>query len=254
LFSNASAQFKPGGSVGRRGAGHQRVIVTCAATLAPELYDMLVPETPVTVNTVVLDERLRLPLASVQLPLLPVTQLLVAPGAKLPVTVALATVAFVPVSKIVTVACACHAFGRFGFPVVDAPVVIDLTATVSTVGGGVVVPPPVPSVYSSRFGEPVPAEPTTPVVALDVSSEAMVAGEAPGLACAISAAVPVTCGVAMEVPLIVLVAVLLVFQADVMLLPGAKMSTQVPKLEYDARESVLVVAPTVTALGSLEGE
>ena len=115
-------------------------------------------------------------------------------------------------------------------PVVDVPVVIDLTATVSTVGGGGVVPP-VPNVYSSRLGEPVPGEPTTPVVAVDVSREAMVAGAAPGLACANSAAVPVTCGVAIDVPLIVFVAVLLVFQADVMLLPGAKMSTQVPKLE-----------------------
>jgi hypothetical protein len=238
--------------VGQR-AGHQRVIVACVWKLAPELYDMFVPETPVTVNTVVGAERLRLPLASVQLPVLPVTQLLVAPGAKLPVTVALATVAFVPVSNTVTVAWACHAFGWFGLPVVDVPVVMDRTATVSTVGGGVVVPP-VPSVYSSRFGEPVPGEPTTPVVAVEVSSAAMVAGEAPGLACANSAAVPVTCGVAIEVPLIVFVAVLLVFQAEVMLLPGAKMSTQVPKLEYDARESVLVVAPTVTALGSLDGE
>ena len=134
-------------------------------------------------------ERLKLPLPSVQLPLLVVTHVLVLPGAKLPVTLALATVAFVAVSKIVTVAWACHAFGWFGLPVVDVPIVMDLTATVSTVGGGVVMPP-VPSVYSSRFGEPVPGEPTTPVVALDLSSEAMVAGEAPGLACAIKAAAP----------------------------------------------------------------
>ena len=49
----------------------------------------------------------------------------------------------------------------------------------------------------------------------------------------------------MDVPLIVLVAVSLVFQDEVMLEPGAKMSTQVPKFENEERASVLVVAPTV---------
>ena len=39
---------------------------------------------------------------------------------------------------------------------------------------------------------------------------------------------PVTCGVAIEVPLMVFVAVSLVFQDEVMLLPGAKMSRHVP--------------------------
>ena len=57
-----------------------------------------------------------------------------------------------------------------------------------------------------------------------------------------------------HLPLIVLVAVVEVCQADVMLLPGAKMSRQVPKLEYDARTSVLVVAPTVRAVGTRAGE
>ena len=51
----------------------------------------------------------------------------------------------------------------------------------------------------------------------------------------------------MDVPLIVFVAVSLVFQDEVMLEPGAKMSTQVPKLENEERASVLVVAPTVLA-------
>ena len=46
-----------------------------------------------------------------------------------------------------------------------------------------------------------------------------------------SAATPATCGVAIEVPLMVLVAVLLVYQAEVIDEPGAKMSRQVPKLE-----------------------
>jgi hypothetical protein len=51
------------------------------------------------------------------------------------------------------------------------------------------------------------------------------------LFCSSSAAAPVTCGVAIEVPLMVLVATALVFQDDVMPLPGANRSTQVPKLE-----------------------
>ena len=52
----------------------------------------------------------------------------------------------------------------------------------------------------------------------------------------------------------VLVAVFVFRQADVMLDPGAKMSRQEPKLEYDARWSVLVVAPTVMADGTRAGE
>ena len=67
--------------------------------------------------------------------------------------------------------------------------------------------------------------------------------------CRTSAAAPATCGVAIDVPLIVFVAVLDVYHADVMLEPGAKMSTQVPKFENDERASVLVVEPTVIAVG-----
>ena len=55
-------------------------------------------------------------------------------------------------------------------------------------------------------------------------------------------------------PLIVFVAVSLVLQAEVMLEPGAKMSTHVPKLENEERASVLVVAPTVTALATRAGD
>ena len=52
----------------------------------------------------------------------------------------------------------------------------------------------------------------------------------------------------------VLVAVLLVHQAEVMLEPGAKRSTQVPKLEKLERASVLVVEPTVIAAATRAGE
>ena len=58
----------------------------------------------------------------------------------------------------------------------------------------------------------------------------------------------------MEVPLRVLAAVDELNQLEVIPLPGAKRSRQVPKLEYDALASLLVVAPTVTAEGARAGE
>ena len=58
------------------------------------------------------------------------------------------------------------------------------------------------------------------------------------MACKNRAATPATCGDAIEVPLSVAVAVLLVNQADWMLEPGAKISTTLPKLENDERASV----------------
>src|SRR5215467_16204885 len=81
-----------------------------------------------------------------------------------------------------------------------------------------------------------------------------VAGEAVGFVSRNSAATPVTCGVAIDVPEIVFVAVSLVFHDDVMLLPGAKISRHVPKFENDARASVVVVAPTVMALAARAGD
>ena len=52
----------------------------------------------------------------------------------------------------------------------------------------------------------------------------------------------------------VLMAVVEPIQADVMLEPGAKMSTQVPVFEKVDRASVLVVDPTVMALTARAGE
>jgi hypothetical protein len=91
-------------------------------------------------------------------------------------------------------------------------------------------------------------------VALPSSAASTAAGVAVGFPCRYSAATPTTCGVAIDVPLIVLVAVALVYHADVMLEPGAKMSTQVPKLENEDRASVLVVEPTVIAGAARAGE
>lgn len=61
------------------------------------------------------------------------------------------------------------------------------------------------------------------------------------------------CGVAMDVPLIVFVAVVLVYHAEVMLTSGANQSTQLPLLAQDAFLSVLSVALTVIASGTRAG-
>ena len=118
------------------------------------------------------------------------------------------------------------------------------------VGGGA----PVNNEKSKRFGDPVPALLTWFRVELLMMAAVTVAGEALGFVSRNNAATPVTCGVAIDVPEIVLVAVSLVFHDAVMLLPGAKMSTHVPKFENEERASVVVVEPTVIALGSRDGE
>jgi hypothetical protein len=65
---------------------------------------------------------------------------------------------------------------------------------------------------------------------------------------------PATNGDAIEVPDILPKAVVDPLYADEMLEPGANTSTHVPKLEYDARESLDAVAPTVIAESALAGE
>src|SRR5688500_5026960 len=79
-------------------------------------------------------------------------------------------------------------------------------------------------------------------------------GSAAVLPCRYSAAMPATCGLAIDVPLMVLVADVVVYQALVMLLPGANTSTQLPQLLNDERASVFVVLPTVMALGARDGD
>ena len=107
------------------------------------------------------------------------------------------------------------------------------------VGVGVCVGVPVGAVYSSRLGEPVPGLVTTPARCVGDDRAGDLRRAWPrGWRCRISAAAPATCGVAIEVPLIVFVAVSAVCQDDVMLEPGAKRSTQVPKFENEARASV----------------
>ena len=121
-------------------------------------------------------------------------------------------------------------------------------------GVGVGCGAPLKSEKSSRFGEPVPALVTLFGVELLMIAAATVAGDAPGFASRNKAATPATCGDAIDVPEIVLVAVSLVLHVEVMLLPGAKMSTHVPKFENDDRASVVVVEPTVIAAGARAGD
>ena len=122
------------------------------------------------------------------------------------------------------------------------------------VGVGVGCGAPVKSENSRRLGDPVPALVTLFGVELLMIAAVTVAGEAPGLASKNNAATPATCGDAIDVPEMVLVAVSLVRHAEVMLLPGAKMSTQVPKLENEERASLVVVEPTVIALATRAGD
>jgi len=83
----------------------------------------------------------------------------------------------------------------------------------------------------SLLGELVPGLETTPLVAELTMALATADGDALVCVSRYSAAVPVTCGVAIDVPLMVLVAVVLVYHAEVMLEPGAKRSRQLPKFE-----------------------
>src|SRR5512133_219127 len=103
---------------------------------------MLVPAMRVMVSSVEYDDRLRLPLDSVHDPVEPVTQLAAAfPGAKLAVTVALATAAPELTSRTVTRPRACQAVSHQ--PLLTQTVLPEraFTATVWT-GGGVAVPVP----------------------------------------------------------------------------------------------------------------
>src|SRR5688500_7331956 len=86
-------------------------------------------------------------------------------------------------------------------------------------------------VNSSAFGEPVPGLPTLFGVAADTKASRTCCGDAPGLPARTSAAAPATCGDAIDVPLIVFVAVSPVLHADVMPTPGANTSVHVPQFE-----------------------
>src|SRR5262245_17177691 len=112
---------------------------------------------------------------------------------------------------------------------------------------------------SSRLGEPVPGLPTTPIVVSATSWLRTCVAVQVGWAEAMSAAAPAACGVAIDVPSLTKVATLLVYQSEVIAVPGAKRSRHEPKLEYCpvvkwARLSLVSVAPTVIAAETRAGE
>ena len=107
---------------------------------------------------------------------------------------------------------------------------------------------------SSLFGDPVPATLTLPLPATPRRAAATAAAVAVGCVSRYSAATPATCGEAIEVPLSTAVCVSLPLYADVMPAPGAKISRHAPKLENEARASAVVVAPTVSAVGTRAGD
>jgi hypothetical protein len=73
--------------------------------------------------------------------------------------------------------------------------------------------------------------------------------------CRWSAAAPATCGAAIDVPDLMLVAVSFVFEADRMRTPGAKRSTHGPQFEVEeALSFVGLIDATVMAVGTSPGE
>jgi hypothetical protein len=78
------------------------------------------------------------------------------------------------------------------------------------------------------LGDPLPTPVSTPDVAEVTMAFRTVDGAAEGLPWRYRAATPAVCGEAIDVPLIVFVAVLLVCHVDVMLEPDANKSRHVP--------------------------
>ena len=92
------------------------------------------------------------------------------------------------------------------------------------------------------------------LVALAINCVATCAGVRVGALPNMFATTPATCGAAIEVPDLLEVDVGLLIAAEMICTPGAKMSTQEPRFEKSAKESVEPVAPTVIADASLDGE
>ena len=118
--------------------------------------------------------------------------------------------------------------GRLGIVVVVVVVVdvvvVVVVAPVGEPAGGEALN----NEYAKRFGEPLPDPATTPAVADEVIHDATPETESDGLALSANAATPATCGDAIDVPEIVLVALFDVYQEEVIFVPGAKTSTHDP--------------------------
>mmetsp|Transcript_12032 Transcript_12032/g.19585 ORF Transcript_12032/g.19585 Transcript_12032/m.19585 type:complete len:250 (-) Transcript_12032:279-1028(-) len=98
--------------------------------------------------------------------------------------------------------------------------------------------------WRSRFFELFPANPEILPETARASSSLCAAALLNECFSNKSAATPATCGVAMEVPLMVSFAVLDPFHADVIEVPGAYISVHLPKFENEERRSLESVEPT----------
>ena len=114
--------------------------------------------------------------------------------------------------------------------------------------------PVVGSVNTIRLVVPWGAACTPPTVAPHSTPWRTCATLAEGLACRNSAAVPVTRGVAMEVPLSTCRALSLDGEAHGTAVPGAKRDTHKPVLEKAAMLSAVVVAPTHSVPAARAGD
>jgi hypothetical protein len=137
--------------------------------------------------------------------------------------------------------------------VVVGGVVVGGVVVGGVVVGGVVVPS-VGSRKSIRFGEKAPGFETRSREAIVRRREDTSEGESDGNTESSTAAAPATCGVAIDVPDIVADAEFDEIPAERTLTPGAKISTQEPKLEKEARASLAETAATVSAAAALAGD
>ena len=96
--------------------------------------------------------------------------------------------------------------------------------------------------------------PVTPGTAAASSAASTALGVAEGCSPRYTAAAPVVWGAAIDVPLMVLVAVSEVSQSDAMLTPGANQSTQVPTSDHEAAASWRSLAATVITPGTRPGD
>jgi hypothetical protein len=108
--------------------------------------------------------------------------------------------------------------------------------------------------YNNKFKVPDGTFEIFPVVATLFNADCTDEGDDNGLDSRYKAATPVTCGAAIDVPEMVLVAVEEVYQADFIDDPGASKSTTDPKFEKEEKPSLEVVAPTVIASAVRAGE
>jgi hypothetical protein len=108
--------------------------------------------------------------------------------------------------------------------------------------------------YSNALVVPDGRREIVVLVAVAANCAATWAGVIVGALPSMFATTPATCGAAIDVPDMMEEEVGLVIAAEIICVPGARMSTQEPRLENSAKKSLESVAPTVIAEAALDGE